>query len=531
MTLGTTLAAFALSSCQPVATTPKPTHGGTAVEALVGQAGVLNPLFASDDSARDVNSVIYQGLTTVNAEQNVVGMLASDWTISADHLTYTFNIRTDVKWADGQPFSADDVLFTFHVLQDLEYLQPGATFWRDVGVAPGGPNQVVFTLKSPSAAFAHELRIGIIAKHLFDGMAPAQIQASDFSGIRAIGTGPFRVAGINSLAITLDRNPFAVPQPYLDHLILRTYPVSDPQMAIRAVLQGAADMVGGLEPPEVQALLNRTDVNIQDVRTFTNAFVTLNPEGLSSLFFADQKVRLALTQAIDRQRILAEVVSGRGEPDPSPIPTGDWAYSASAAVSHPYDPVAAAKALEAAGWVIAPGAKIRTKGGKPFKFELVAASPFPNHEIADAMARQWLDIGVEADVKAVSASDLVQKYLLGHNYQAALIRYDVGPDPDLNLLWHSGADPGALNFAYRRGWGLIDKDLEDGIAAVDQASRLAAYLDFQVQMADAAPAIFVYSPHYDYAISQRVHGVHMNSVIEPEDRFQYVTQWYVNTTG
>jgi ABC-type transport system substrate-binding protein len=76
---------------------------------------------------------------------------------------------------------------------------------------------------------------------------------------------------------------------------------------------------------------------------------------------------------------------------------------------------------------------------------------------------------------------------------------------------------------------LIDKDLEDGRAAIDPQSRLAAYIDFQMLMADAAPAIFLYSPHYDYAVSQRVHGVHVNNVIEPSDRFQYVTDWYVNT--
>jgi len=519
----------ALVACQPVATVPKPARGGTAVEALVGRAGVLNPLFEADDSARDVDSLIYQGLTTVNAEQNVTGLLATDWLISNDHLTYTFNMRTGVKWADGQPFTRDDVLFTFHVLQDLEYTLPGAVDWRQVGVAAGGPNQVVFSLKAPSAGFPLALRIGIIAKHLFDGMAPAQITGSQFSGIRALGTGPFKVAGINSLAITLDRNPFADPQPYLDHLILRTYPVSDPQMAIRAVLQGAADLVGGLEPQEVLALQGRTDVNVQDVRTFTNAFVALNPEGTGKPFFSDVKVRLALTQAVDRERLLADVLAGRGDPDPSPIPIGNWAYSQAAAASHPYDPVAAAKALDAAGWVLAPGTKVRAKGTQAFKFDLVVASPFPNHEIADALSRQLLEVGIEADVKPVSAADLVQKDLIGHHYQAALVALDVGADPDLSSVWHSGADAGALNFAYSRGWGIIDKDLEDGRAAVDQPARLAVYLDFQAQMADAAPAIFLYSPHYDYAFSQRVHGVHMNSVIEPGDRFQHVTQWYVNT--
>jgi peptide/nickel transport system substrate-binding protein len=113
----------------------------------------------------------------------------------------------------------------------------------------------------------------------------------------------------------------------------------------------------------------------------------------------------------------------------------------------------------------------------------------------------------------------------------ALVSIDVGPDPDQYSLWHSGIDPGSLNFAYSRGWGLIDKDLEDGRAALDPPSRLAAYIDFQMLMADAAPAIFLYAGRYEYGISQRVHGVHFNKAIEPYDRFQYVTDWYVNTTG
>ena len=515
--------------CQPVATAPKPARGGTAVEALVGVPGVLNPLFEADASTHDVNSVIYQGLTTVDAQQNVVGLLASDWTISPDHLTYTFNMRQGVKWADGQPFSADDVLFTYHILQDLEYVQPGSDSWRQVGIAAGGPGQVAFTLRAPSAAFPLSLRVGIIAKHLFAGMSPTDIALSPFSGVRAIGTGPFKVSAISGLAITLIRNTYAVPQPYLDHLILRTYPATDPQAAISAVVHGVADLVGGLEPQEVGLLQGRTDVVIQDVRTFTDSFVSFNAQGAGKQFFGDGTVRLALSEAVDRQRVINEVIQGRGDPDPNPIPTADWAYSAAAAVRHPYDPTAAAKALDAAGWVLSSGSKVRAKGTQPFKVELVTVGSYPSRQIADATARQLLEVGVEADVKYVAAMALVQSYLQGRNYQMALVALDVGPDPDLYSVWHTTADPSALNFAYPHGWGVIDKDLEDGRAAVDQPTRLAAYLDFQNLMSDAAPGIFLYSPHYDYAVSQRVHGVHLNDVIEPADRFQYVTQWYVNT--
>lgn len=521
----------AVAACQPVATVPKPAKGGTAVEALVGQPTVLNPLFEGNDSARDVDSVIYQGLTTVDAQQNVIGLLARDWTISPDHLSYTFNIRDDVKWADGQAFDVDDVLFTFHVLQDLEYQQPGAEFWRHIGVAKGGPNQVVFAVRAPSASFPLALRVGIIPKHIFQGMAPAQIAASPNSTVRAFGTGPFKVAAINQLAITLDRNPFANPQPYLDHLVLRTYSAQDPQLAIRSVLTNAADLVGGLEPQEVDLLQGRTDLVVRDARMFTNSFVAFNPEGDGKQFFNDVNVRLALAQAVDRTRLVNEVLAGRADPDATPIPTANWAFSAAAANQHPFDPVVASKALEAAGWVTPAGERIRVKNGVPFRVDLVVADSYPNRQVADAIARQILDVGVQVNVKALPASQLVQNYLLTHKYQMALVHFDVGPDPDQYSLWHSGADIGSLNFAYSRGWGLIDKDLEDGRSAVDPPSRLAAYIDFQMLMSDMAPAIFLYAGRYSYAVSQRVHGVHMNKVIQPPDRYQYVTDWYVNTTG
>lgn len=524
-------AAFVSAACQPVATVPKPAHGGTAIEALVGQATVFNPLFEANASATDIDSLIYQGLTAVDSQQNVVGVLASDWSVSPDRLTYTVDMRTGVKWADGEPFSADDVMFTYHVLQDLEYQGPGADEWRQVGIAQNGPNQVVFSLRAPESAFPLSLRVGIIPKHIYQGMSPDQIMTSPNSGLRAFGTGPFKVGAVNSVGVTLDRNPFAQPQPYLDHFVFRTYPANDPQAAIRAVLSGAADLVGGIQPQEVDTLQASNDLTVLEARMFAESFVTFNSEGLGAQFFSDPKVRLALVQAVDRQRIVADVLAGRADPDPSPIPTADWAYSPAAGARHPFNTVAAAEAMEAAGWHLASGGGLRAKNGVPFKVTLVAADSYPNQQVADAISTQLAGLGVEIDVKPLPASKLLTDYVLTHNYQMALVSIDVGPDPDQYDLWHSGYDPSSLNFAYPRGWGLIDKDLEDGRAALDPSARLGAYIDFQMLMADAAPAIFLYAGRYEYAVSQRVHGVHFNKAIEPYERFQYVTDWYVNTTG
>jgi peptide/nickel transport system substrate-binding protein len=491
---------------------------------------VLNPLFAEDDSARDVNSIIYQGLTTVDSHQNVVGQLARDWTISPDLLTYTFNLRDDVKWADGQQFGLDDVLFTFHVLQDPEYGEPGAEFWRQVGVAQGAaPGQVVFSLRSPSSAFPLALRIGIIAKHLFGGLAPPQMAASPFSGVRAMGTGPFRVAAIDQRAITLDRNPYAKPAPFLDHFEFRTYAATGSSDAIKAVLQGVADLVGGIAPQDANVLRDRADVDVASQQTFTSTFVAFNADGDGKQFFSDPKVRQAIVQGVDRKRIIQDVLEGRADPAVGPIPPGAWAYSSPVAPAT--DQVAAAKALDAAGWQLVAGSQpsVRAKDSVQFKVTLVVADAYPYREVADSVASQLGAIGVVVDVKPVSPSELVAKYLTGRHYELALAAFDVGSDPDQYALWHSGADVGTINFSYQKGWGLIDKDLEDGRAAVTTTDRMKAYADFQTLIVKAEPAIFLYSPRYDYVISKRVHGVRLDSAIEPEDRFSYVDQWYVMT--
>ena len=100
--------------------------------------------------------------------------LASGWTVSNDGLTYVFNLRQDVRWADGQPLSVDDVLFTFGLLQSPDYSGPSGPFWRDVKVDSPGPWQVRFVLKAPSASFPAALRIGIIPRHAFTDRSAAQ---------------------------------------------------------------------------------------------------------------------------------------------------------------------------------------------------------------------------------------------------------------------------------------------------------------------------------------------------------------------
>src|SRR5262249_30228991 len=146
-------ALLVLSACQsslPALPLPRtgPMSGGQVIEAVAGTPGPLNPLFEQGDNEREIDSLIYQGLTTINQQQQVIGQLAKSWSVSADGLAYTFTLRNDVRWADGAPFNADDVVFTFATLQSPNYTDETRQLWKAVVVEKLGAQQVRFTLKA-----------------------------------------------------------------------------------------------------------------------------------------------------------------------------------------------------------------------------------------------------------------------------------------------------------------------------------------------------------------------------------------------
>ena len=240
----------------------------------------------------------------------------------------------------------------------------------------------------------------------------------------------------------------------------------------------------------------------------------------------------ALSRAVDRQKIVTDILGGRADVTFGPIPPSDWSYSRNPAARLSYDPQAAGAMLDAAGWVLNTQTQLRERSGKPFSVTLVTSDEPPWGQVAQSVSSQLKKVGVDAKVSVVSAAALVSKYVMPKQFQMALTVFDNGPDPDQYSLWHSGAPPDSFNLGgYLPRQALIDKDLEDGRAAPDRRTRKAAYADFQDLMADAAPAIFLVSPHYVYLVSKRVHGVRTNPVIEAVDRFQYVTGWSVNPSG
>ncbi|MBO0704423.1 MAG: hypothetical protein J2P39_03810, partial [Candidatus Dormibacteraeota bacterium] len=209
---------------------------------------------------------------------------------------------------------------------------------------------------------------------------------------------------------------------------------------------------------------------------------------------------------------------------------GSWAYRSSAAAKYGYDPAAARAALSRAGWQVDPRTGIRVRGGVPFSLTLDTPDTYPYVQLAQAVSRQLRAVGVEAKVAPLPTSTVIQR-LVDRNYQLALATLDGGPDPDEFVYWHSDQPAGVLNFAspLLSHQALIDKDLEDGRAAPARPTRAADYANLQGLLSDGAPGIFLVSLTYTYAVAKRLKGVRINPVIEPGDRLQHASDWYVDT--
>ena len=172
---------------------------------------------------------------------------------------------------------------------------------------------------------------------------------------------------------------------------------------------------------------------------------------------------------------------------------------------------------------------IRTKGGTTLSFGLTVSSDVPPYErVAEKVAEQLAQVGIVAEVRPVSTASLIHDYLNPRTFDMTLTAFDNGPDPDVYTFWHSSQNhPGGFNFVGMKKNVFIDGDLEDGRNTLDLNARAKAYTMFQEDFAKEIPAVFLYSPRYVMAVSSRIHGMKLDSAIEPQERYAYVSDWYV----
>ncbi|UCC62063.1 MAG: hypothetical protein JSV36_14915 [Anaerolineae bacterium] len=510
-----------------------PAVGGRYVEAVVGYPQQINPLLARYGTPeRDLCALIFSGLSRAEANGEIRPELSQAWEISPDGQTYAFYLRQDVRWHDGTPFTAHDVVFTIRLIQSANpaTLPELTAAWQDVKVQAMDTYTVVFELPQAYSPFLEQTTLGLLPRHLLDGMPLAKVIHHRFNQ-QPIGTGPFRLETLAADYVRLvPHAQFYGPRSFLRQLEFRFYP--DGASALAAYGRGEVAGIAGLPPALLDQAAEQPELNLFTSPLYGYTLVVLNNR---RSIFADKRVRQALAYGLDRQALIDDVQNGQGIVAHGPIIVGHWAYDPEVA-RYDLDVPRAEELLDTTGWHIAgsstlpsqedtlPFRDLRSKGEQPFTFTLLTSDETIHRHLAAALVKQWSRLGLQVIVEAVPVPTRDRR-LYDYQFDAALLEMAPSADPDVYPWWHSTQAKGRQNFAGFSHFG-ADQVLQQARLVTDRSQRWAFYRAFQRIFAQEVPAILLYQPIYVYGISQKVKNVQLAPLLEPSHRFRDIHNWY-----
>ena len=510
----------------------RPGSGGTYVEGIAGYPRHLNPLLSGRNEVdRDIDALVFSGLTRFNERGEVVADLARGWDVTIDGLSYTFYLRSNAYWHDGIPLTADDVVFTIDLLQDPDFPGPaelGGSVWRGVGVEKVDRRTVRFTLPEPYAPFLDYTTVSILPAHLMRGIPAARLPAAQFN-LSPVGSGPFQVEEIEVeegviSTMVLERAPrYYRPDPYLDRIQLRFY--SSDQTVLDAYEAGEVEGVARITASDLPRARALPSLNLFSAHLAEYGLVFLNLASPDLPFFQEPEVRQALLYALDRQQIVDEALQGQAVVAHSPVIPGTWAYKED--IPHyEYAPERANGLLNNAEWVQrAADNGLRSKDGRLLSFTLLTSSEPERMQTAEMLAEQWAAIGITVTVETASPLE-VRQALERRDFEAILVHLSVPGDPDPYPFWHQtqiGSGQNYGGFEHRR----MSEVIEQARVIVNPQRRKELYYDFQEVFAQEVPALLLYVPVYTYGIDERIHDPQIGPLIHPSDRFKTIAEWWI----
>lgn len=517
-----------------------PAAGGELTEGVIGTPHLANPLFAISEADKDIVSLVYAGLMKVESDGRLVPELAKSYTVSEDGKTYTFTLRNGVTFHDGEPITADDVEFTIRKAVDPAVKSPKRANWEGVIISVPNPEQIVFTLRQPYAAFLESTTLGVLPKHLWKVLDPEQFAFSQYNA-QPIGAGPYKIEVVkkNNLGVPTQYSfvPFeqyALGSPLISKLTFTFYPSEE--AAIEGYGIGEIEALNTLTPQKADSVKKPGSTILQAAlpRIF-GVFFNQNQNAL----FTQKEVRAALEMAVDRDEIVASVLNGYGSPLTGPIPA-DFLTDLSASSTNPVSASAsstahvedAKKLLAKNGWKLGDNGvmqKTVKKTTSTLAFTLSTTNSEDLIKTAQLLKKQWEMIGAKVDIASSESGEFNQTVLRPRKYESLLFGEVVGRNLDLYAFWHSSQrnDPG-LNIALYTN-AKADKLLEQARSESDGTKRAKLISQFTQELSKDQPAIFLYSPSFLYLLPNKVQNVQLTKTSDPSERFAEIERWFINT--
>jgi len=477
----------------------------------------LSPFYTTSAVILDLSSLTMAHFVRFDARGRMVPELIvaipsqQNGGVSRDGRTVTYHLRPGVKWSDGAPFDADDVAYTLRFIADKTNTISDHEAWDHLrGFDEPDKSTIVLHLDAPFAPFAERFfssasQSCVLPQHLLAG--GTNLNQSPYNAL-PVGIGPFRYTAFRrGDAVEMEANPYYFgARPKLQKIVYKI--VEDENTAFTQLQTGELDLWAQLSA----SFYDR-------VRALPSVNVTLVPsQFMSGIFFEtehpalrDPVVRRALRLAADRNLFFEKIFHQVGVMSESVVSPSSLDHLA--LTPTPYDPAAANRLLDSAGWARGPDG-VRAKGGVRLSLELVLPDGYPpSAQLSELLRVEWQKIGVEIDTKQFTSGQYFGLYSAGGilrtgKFDVALLSLGSGVFADVfNGYGCAYAPPNGNDFTHYCNRA-VDADMSTYEQTYDAGKRAALAARFQRRIQEDAPVIVIYARSFPYAYSSRVTGLH-----------------------
>ncbi len=513
-----------------------PLRGGSISEGIMGSPRFVNPILATTPTDQDMVELVYSGLMRKNPDGTITPDLAEKYDISKDGLTYTFTLKKNIYFQNGNPVKVDDIVFTVNKAKDPTTKSPRKVDWDGITPVKVSEDIVEFDLKQPYPSFLENATLGIVPQSVWNN-SPVELNTANIS---PIGSGPYMVKNVtreSSGAISsyelVPYDKFALGAPYIANISLHFYASEDE--LIKAQENKEVDQISSITPLNAEILKERN--YLIDSSVLPRVFGLFFNQNQNQIFI-DKVITDSINKAIDKDKIIRDVLFGYGLPIDGPIPPTMLNSYTTIAPQTSLDREATIQTIQnnlaKDGWKMGPDGflvktstdKKKSKSTQSLQFSISTGNAPELTKTALLIQQDLAKVGIKVDIKTFEVGNLNQGVIRPRKYDALLFGEIIKHETDLFAFWHSSQrkDPG-LNVAMYTN-AKVDKILQDAFTTLDKDSRIKKYAQFETEIKHDMPAVFLYSPNFIYVVSPKLHGLSIEHITSPKDRFANVYLWY-----
>lgn len=501
--------------------TVEPVDGGALVYGEFGRPSTIDPITNNEMTALRLVELMFNGLVAINAKQELVPDLAERWDVLDTGRRYVFDLRRDVVWHDGQPMTADDVVFTFQVMTNPKTVSSARLRYEFVEeVRKLEDHRVEVVLKRPVLNALGKLTFKIVPKHALEGRD--FLTRTDPFVQNPVGTGPYRldrVTGDGEYVLAANERYYK-GRPHIERITMR--PFADQNIMTQALLFNALDMIVQVSPKDLPQIDGDRRFVLTPYNALSYAFFAHN---LRNPVLADRRVRQAITYAVDREEMLNAFFNGRGTIISGPFAPGSWAYNLDVK-PYRFDAEKARALLAEAGLRDTDGDRIVEKDGQPVRLSLKV----PIEKESDSVKRVVLAfqnylkaVGLDVRVEFREWQAWKEDVFGRQDFDIILASWVFDDSADISTLFHSGEIGAWRNNFVGYSNPEVDALIVEARVTLDKEKRRSINQKLHAILADEQPYSFLWTLT-NYAAS---HRKVRRLTIHPYTFFTFVDEWFV----